>query len=400
MTQAIAQFEAARRIAETDLPAALPDLDSESGRRAPAQGGDGQRRSTARPAIAVCCRSAAARRCRRREDFDKAIDYFIEAARHAARRRRGEVAAQRRAHGRRVDIRRACRRAIDPAVGASPRPKTSAASSTCAAKARRRLVLARPAASSSTTSTTTAQLDILTSNFDSCGQMQLFQRGAERHVRRSGRARRARRAARRPQPAADRLQQRRLHRRARAARRLGAAAAQVAAAQQLRRHVHRRHRRQRPGEAGDEHADGGVGRHRQRRLARSVRRQRGRARRSCSATRATARSRTSPRPAGVARTAFTKGVAAGDYDNDGYPDLYVSNLRRRELPLSQQPQPDVHRGGARGRRARSRTAASRPGSSTTTTTAGDDLFVDELLHCRSRRPRARYLRLPHNANDA
>src|SRR5207247_1674767 len=30
--------------------------------------------------------------------------------------------------------------------------------------------------------------------------------------------------------------------------------------------------------------------------------------------------------AGVDRVAFTKGVVAGDYDNDGYPDLYVSNM--------------------------------------------------------------------------
>jgi ASPIC and UnbV/FG-GAP-like repeat len=30
--------------------------------------------------------------------------------------------------------------------------------------------------------------------------------------------------------------------------------------------------------------------------------------------------------AGVGGTAFTKGVVAGDYDNDGYPDLYVSNM--------------------------------------------------------------------------
>ena len=32
------------------------------------------------------------------------------------------------------------------------------------------------------------------------------------------------------------------------------------------------------------------------------------------------------RPAGVNRTAFTKGVTAGDFDNDGWPDLFVSNI--------------------------------------------------------------------------
>ena len=30
--------------------------------------------------------------------------------------------------------------------------------------------------------------------------------------------------------------------------------------------------------------------------------------------------------AGVGTTAFTKGVDGGDYDGDGYPDLYVSNM--------------------------------------------------------------------------
>jgi tetratricopeptide (TPR) repeat protein len=35
--------------------------------------------------------------------------------------------------------------------------------------------------------------------------------------------------------------------------------------------------------------------------------------------------------AGVARTAFTKAVHAGDIDNDGYQDLYVSNLRGANL---------------------------------------------------------------------
>ena len=32
--------------------------------------------------------------------------------------------------------------------------------------------------------------------------------------------------------------------------------------------------------------------------------------------------------AGVDRVAFTKGIAAGDYDNDGYVDLYVTNMGR------------------------------------------------------------------------
>ncbi len=35
--------------------------------------------------------------------------------------------------------------------------------------------------------------------------------------------------------------------------------------------------------------------------------------------------------AGVARAAFTKAVTSGDYDNDGFPDLYVSNFRDGNL---------------------------------------------------------------------
>ena len=57
------------------------------------------------------------------------------------------------------------------------------------------------------------------------------------------------------------------------------------------------------------------------------------------------------RAAGVDRVAFTKGVSAADYDNDGFVDFYVSNFNGEQLPVSQQSRQHVHRDGASGRRA-------------------------------------------------
>ena len=81
----------------------------------------------------------------------------------------------------------------------------------------------------------------------------------------------------------------------------------------------------------DQHADGRVGRHRQRRLPRSVRRQRERAEPAVSQQGRRhvrghlARGRRGSRPA------FTKAVVAADYDNDGYVDFYLSNFNGDNL---------------------------------------------------------------------
>ena len=49
--------------------------------------------------------------------------------------------------------------------------------------------------------------------------------------------------------------------------------------------------------------------------------------------------------AGVNRVGFTKGVTAGDYDNDGYPDFYVSNFRGDNFLYHNNSGPDLHRAG-------------------------------------------------------
>ena len=74
--------------------------------------------------------------------------------------------------------------------------------------------------------------------------------------------------------------------------------------------------------------------------------------------------------AGVNKTGFIKAVVAADFDNDGYPDLYVSNFRGQHYPLSTTiatgHSPMLLRKPASGSRA----LRSGPGSSTMTMTAG------------------------------
>ena len=165
--------------------------------------------------------------------------------------------------------------------------------------------------------------------------MKLFQRGPNGPFVDQAAHAGSHRAARRPQPAADRLQQRRLQGRARPARRVGAGAAEVAAAQQLRRHVHRRDLRQRPGQAGDEHADRRVDRHRQRRMASICSSATKTRRRSCFAIAATARSRTSPGPPAWRGPHSPKPCHAGDFDNDGVSGpLRLESPRRRTSSIA------------------------------------------------------------------
>ena len=78
------------------------------------------------------------------------------------------------------------------------------------------------------------------------------------------------------------------------------------------------------------------------------------------------------------RTAFTKGVAAGDYDNDGWPDLYVSNLGGTNFLYHNNRDGTFTERAAGGRRGG-------PGSGFATwffdydNDGWSDLFVDQLL---------------------
>ena len=219
MSEAIAQFEQASRIAETDFPAAMPDSMQSARRRAPAQSGDGQRAlSRARRSLPASSRSAPpcghARTSTRRRLLLKALGA-------TARRRRSDVAAQRGLHGHGLVSRRRARSDPHSSRRLSRRP-------------RRRRPLRRHRRRS-------WPRFVLLGGRRHRGRLRQRRRARHhdvefRQLRRqcscSGVARRpfldqaargrSRRAARRPQPGAGRLRQRRLQGRARAARRLGA----------------------------------------------------------------------------------------------------------------------------------------------------------------------------------
>ena len=169
------------------------------------------------------------------------------------------------------------------------------------------------------------------------------------------------------------------------------AAAQVAAAQQLRRHVHRRHGGERPGRPASparRRRSGPTSTTTASSTCSSATRT---ARASCSSTRATARSRTSRTPAGVDRAAFTQGRGGRRLRQRRLAGLLRLELRRRELPLSQQPRRHVHRGRARRPASPGRGRGFAAWFFDYDNDGWPDLFVDQLLHRRSTRRSATYL---------
>ena len=176
MGEAIARFEQALPRAAKDFRREPRAARRDARHRPPAQGRDGQRPLPRRPAIAACCADAPdARRPARRAHGDRLLH---AGARAPARRRRADLAAEPRAHGRRVVSGGCAGGEPDPAVGVRSRPRASAGSPT-----------SPPALGVDSFSSAggvivddfdnDGALEILTSNFDSCGRMQLFRRGAD-----------------------------------------------------------------------------------------------------------------------------------------------------------------------------------------------------------------------------
>src|SRR5580765_8216238 len=100
--------------------------------------------------------------------------------------------------------------------------------------------------------------------------------------------------------------------------------------------------------------------------------------------------------AGVNRSAFTKGVAAADYDNDGWPDLYVSNNAGRNY---------LYRNNGNGTFTEMGLAAGVPGPGRSFATwffdydndGWPDLFVTSYFISVEESART-YMGLPNNAN--
>ena len=102
--------------------------------------------------------------------------------------------------------------------------------------------------------------------------------------------------------------------------------ARLATAQQLRRNLHRRHPRRWTRRTGQRYPNRRLGRHQQRRAPRCFHRQAKMDPRQLFLNKGDGTFEDISHAAGVDQVAFTKGVVAADYDNDGYVDFYVSNL--------------------------------------------------------------------------
>ena len=111
--------------------------------------------------------------------------------------------------------------------------------------------------------------------------------------------------------------------------------------------------------------------------------------------------------AGVGRTAFTKGVVAGDYDNDGFPDFYVSNMFGDNFLYHNKGDGTFERDRHGCARRRSRSSAFQRGSSITTTTDGStsssssypNSLEEFVKHYVGQPPAAETLTLYHNRGD-